>query len=244
MKRFFKAPNLLAILASGFVVLPCIALAQDTPVFVPLVGVPGVPQDAQDSVDYIDALFTLAIGIAAALAVIKIIGGGVKYMFSEVVTDKGEAKKDIQGAVLGLLIILGSVVILNEVNPELTNFDFLRRADTVAVSTEHGGRCAAGEVFMQCWEGDGGQGEYTGEGCYDPEDTSWCGGEIVTGEPEDDENFDGSNEGTWVTIAREGDGYTPAMRAAELQSVCDNEGGDPELEPLNDGTIRVTCHKQ
>jgi hypothetical protein len=42
-------------------------------------------------------------------------------MLTDIVTGKGEAKKDIQGALIGLLIIIGAVVILETINPALTN---------------------------------------------------------------------------------------------------------------------------
>jgi hypothetical protein len=55
--------------------------------------------------------------------VVKIIIAGVKYMFTDIITQKGQAKKDIQGALLGLLIIVSAVIILSVINPDLTKFD-------------------------------------------------------------------------------------------------------------------------
>lgn len=78
--------------------------------------------------NYVNALYQAAIGIAAVLVVIKLILAGVKYMFSEVVTDKASAKADIRGSLLGLIIVLGAVTILNTINPDLTKLDFLERA--------------------------------------------------------------------------------------------------------------------
>ncbi len=63
----------------------------------------------------------MSISIAALLAVVKIIIAGAKYMLSDIVTTKGEAKKDIRGALLGLLLIIGAVIILNTINPALTD---------------------------------------------------------------------------------------------------------------------------
>jgi len=102
--------------------------------FKPLVGIPGVgTPNASNTVDYsgigfgdyINALYRLAISIAALLAVIKIIYAGVQYMFSDIVTQKEDAKKDIQGALLGLLIIIGAVIILNTVNTDITKNEIL-----------------------------------------------------------------------------------------------------------------------
>ena len=68
---------------------------------------------------YINALYLLAISIAAVLAVIKLIIAGVKYMLSDVVTNKASAKADIKGALLGLLLILAAVLILEVINPSI-----------------------------------------------------------------------------------------------------------------------------
>ena len=88
---------------------------------------------------YIEVLYTLAITIAAILAVLKLIWAGVQYMLSEVVTSKQKAKQDIQGALLGLVIILVAVTLLNTINPNLTNLNFLRNATpTQPIKTTEG----------------------------------------------------------------------------------------------------------
>ena len=103
--------------------------------FVPLVGIPYVDtKDPNLSLPgYINALYIASISIAAFLAVIKIIFAGVQYMLSDVVTDKGQAKKDIRGALIGLLIVIGAVLILNTINPNLTG---LRALDGPPVTVE------------------------------------------------------------------------------------------------------------
>lgn len=69
---------------------------------------------------YLNIIFKLAIGISAALAVIMLIINGVKYMGDESVFGKTEAKKQMFGAIVGLLIALGSWALLNTINPALT----------------------------------------------------------------------------------------------------------------------------
>lgn len=88
-----------------------------------LVGIPGLNGDELDFNAFINAVYITAISIAAMLAVIKIIIAGVKYMFTDIVTQKGAAKKDIKNSLFGLLIVLGAVLILQVINPELTTFD-------------------------------------------------------------------------------------------------------------------------
>lgn len=72
---------------------------------------------------YLNAIYVMAISAAALLAVVKIIIAGVRYMLSDIVTSKETAKKDIRTALLGLIIIISAVLILNVINPKLTNFD-------------------------------------------------------------------------------------------------------------------------
>ncbi|MEN9922028.1 MAG: hypothetical protein RL097_304 [Candidatus Parcubacteria bacterium] len=110
------------ILTVCFLLLPFIAFGQG--VYSPLVGVPGIDADANFN-DYINGLYVFSISIAALLAVIKIIIAGVKWMMTDVVTSKGEAKKDIQGALLGLLIIVGAVLFLTVINPDLVKVNLV-----------------------------------------------------------------------------------------------------------------------
>ncbi len=108
----------LVLLGIFFLSLPLLASAQS---FIPLVGIPGLEDPStQDFGEYINALYRLAISIAGLLAVLKIIAAGAKYMLTDVVTSKAAAKSDIKGALLGLLIVIGAVVLLNTINPEIT----------------------------------------------------------------------------------------------------------------------------
>lgn len=109
-----------------------IALAEG---YVELVGVPGlVGADEITTNQYINALYTLSIGIAALLAVVKLILAGAKYILSDVVTTKESAKKDIYTAILGLLIVLSAVLILQTINRDLTNFDILSTLQPVTTT--------------------------------------------------------------------------------------------------------------
>ena len=99
---------------------PVMVFAQSK--YVPLIDIPLLTQAGDASFSgYINFLYSLSIGIAALLAVIKIIVAGVKYMFSDVITNKSAAKGEIKGALLGLLLILGAYLILNTINPQLVN---------------------------------------------------------------------------------------------------------------------------
>jgi len=93
--------------------------------FVPLVGLPGLTDTSakRTLADYLNALFRLAIGLGALIAVIRIIYAGVKYMSRDSFFAKEEAKSDIQTSLLGLLIMLSVVLVLTVINPNLLNLN-------------------------------------------------------------------------------------------------------------------------
>lgn len=103
-----------------------------------LVNIPGYSA-TMGMEEYLNALYAISISIAALLAVIKIIIAGVKYMLSDVVTSKSAAIKDIQGALLGIIIIVMAWVILYVINPDILNselnFDDIREIDIAAPIT-------------------------------------------------------------------------------------------------------------
>jgi type IV secretory pathway VirB2 component (pilin) len=113
-------------------ITPVLVLAQ----YQPLVGIPGV-DDAQNFDQYLQSVYVLAISLAALLAVIKIVIAGVKWMTTDIVDTKSSAKKDIQGAIFGLLIILGAVLILNIINPNIStvNLTLAPVPDRIAAET-------------------------------------------------------------------------------------------------------------
>lgn len=87
--------------------------------YTPLVGIPGVSNTNTDFNVYINSIYALSIGLAALLAVIKIVIAGVKWMLTDIVTSKEEAKKDIKGALIGLLIVLAAVLIISVINKDI-----------------------------------------------------------------------------------------------------------------------------
>lgn len=115
---------------------PTVGLAQDATTndqnigaetqFVPLVGIPFMDMGADLNLDnYVNNLYRAAITIAALLAVIRIIFAGFQYMLSDIVTQKTDARKSIKNALLGLLIVIGAVLILETINPNLIRVPIL-----------------------------------------------------------------------------------------------------------------------
>jgi len=69
--------------------------------------------------NYLNIIIKLVIGIAAVLAMVMIVMGGIEYMTTELVSGKENGKDTIRNAILGLLIALGAYLILNTINPQL-----------------------------------------------------------------------------------------------------------------------------
>lgn len=128
--------NKLSFVVLFFVVLfPVFAIADAPLGFTPIVGVPGVNSTTANFDTYIDSLYALSISIAALLAVVKIVIAGVKWMTTDIVSSKGEAKKDIEGSLLGLIIVLGAVLILTTINSSLVNVDLSFTSQSTPVYT-------------------------------------------------------------------------------------------------------------
>lgn len=117
---------LLVILAS----LPSITMAQSEEVYTFNRSIPFLDGIANTS-NLAEALFNIAIVIAAILVVIRLVWAGSRYMMSGLVTGKESAKQDIRDAIIGLLIILGSVTILQTINPQLLNLNALGELESV-----------------------------------------------------------------------------------------------------------------
>lgn len=95
--------------------------------FVPLAPISGVKIGPNTTLpEYINSVFVVIISVAAMLAVLRIVTGGFKYIIEESVSAKGEARGVIQGAIIGLLLLLGSWIILTTINPQIVDLSVLR----------------------------------------------------------------------------------------------------------------------
>lgn len=82
--------------------------------------IPGI-QKTSSITDYINRLVPFVIMLAAVLALVQIVVGGMEWALSEAISSKQEGKERITMALLGLLIALLSYLILNVINPDLVN---------------------------------------------------------------------------------------------------------------------------
>lgn len=132
MKSTLTKNNL--IFGFGFLVflIPSLVGAQDT--ITTFQTIPYVDGPVLNTETYIEMLYRLSIAVAAFLVVFKIILAGARLTISDSVSGRSKAKEDIQGALLGMLIILGAVTILNTINPNLSNLNALKNAQPTVIN--------------------------------------------------------------------------------------------------------------
>ena len=119
-----------------FALAPFLVAHAETKTYTPLAPLPGsngqITTGAVNPSDYIINLIRIAIGVASGLAVLAIAYSGIKYMMSDVVTNKSDAVQGIKNALLGLLLALSAYLILYTINPKLTQLDILNTIDQQA----------------------------------------------------------------------------------------------------------------
>ncbi len=97
--------------------------------FSPLVGIPGLT-NSTDLEKLLNALYVLSVTGGALLAVLVITLAGFKYMATDSVGSKEDAKNDIKSALLGLIIILSTALILRTISGDV-NFNVLSGMPTL-----------------------------------------------------------------------------------------------------------------
>jgi hypothetical protein len=79
-----------------------------------------------DLAGFFNAAFTMALSAGAILAVLRLAYAGWLYMSSDAFGQKSHAKEVIQDAILGLLLLIGIWIILDQINPCLLNLNILQ----------------------------------------------------------------------------------------------------------------------
>ena len=80
-------------------------------------------QSGTDFPAFVSTVFKVLIGFGGLFAVVMIVIAGIGYMLSESAIDTSKAKSRAQAALWGLLLLAGSWLILNTINPNLLKFD-------------------------------------------------------------------------------------------------------------------------
>lgn len=107
--------------------------------FVPLAPIPGLTQgataDTAGLANFFNNLYKYLIGVAAILAVIMIIWGGLEISTQDSVSKKSDGKQRIYNAIGGLVLILSPVLVFSIINPSILNLSLnLPPIDTVSGS--------------------------------------------------------------------------------------------------------------
>lgn len=80
-----------------------------------------ITQDSKSLCSLFNQWFRIGIAIAGMLAVVMIVLGGFQYATTDSLFDKSDGKGKIQNALWGLLLALTTWLVLNTINPALTN---------------------------------------------------------------------------------------------------------------------------
>ncbi len=93
--------------------------------FVALAPIPGLTQgttaDAAGLANFFNNLYKYLIGIAAILAVIEIIWGGLEISTQDSVSKHSDGKERITQAIFGLVLVLSPVLVFSIINPSILN---------------------------------------------------------------------------------------------------------------------------
>jgi len=101
---------------------PTIVLAQSQ--YTPLAPLPGItPSTPTNLGTYANTLVKILIGVAAVLAIIMIMIGGLQYMSTDAISGKQEGKERITQALFGLGLAIASWLILTTISPTLLKVD-------------------------------------------------------------------------------------------------------------------------
>lgn len=75
---------------------------------------------------FVNSLFKFAIAVGAIAAVLRLAYAGYLYMGSDMWSKKGEAKTVIGDVTLGIMLLLGVWLILNQINPDILKLNALQ----------------------------------------------------------------------------------------------------------------------
>ncbi len=118
--------------------------------YTPLVGIPGVPTSGAAGLpEFFNRVYLLTISLGALFGILKIAYAGVKYSTTDVLSSKQSAKEDIKGVLLGLAILLLPALVLQTINPKLTNLDILSAATKINLDKSAGTGVGTGGVVAQ-----------------------------------------------------------------------------------------------
>lgn len=127
MKSFPLIFFILFVLLMPFGALAAVEQAPGQITYVPLEPLPcpngACDQSGTNFPSFVSTVFKVLIGFGGLFAVVMIVIAGIGYMLSESALDISKAKSRAQAALWGLLLLAGSWLILNTINPKLLEFN-------------------------------------------------------------------------------------------------------------------------
>ncbi len=180
---------------------------------------------AADVATLLKGLFRILFSLAALLAVTRLVIGGIMYMTSDVAGSKSQAKKWAMSSLYGLLILAGSYLILNTINPDLIklNLTVPNVGKAVSPSSSTGGQT-------------GTQGNTQGS---NQGNTQGTGTTKITGFSSACNGFNGRGSGISLYLDG-GSGVSAAQQTALLQKCtneCHSHGGS--IKATGNGTDSI-----
>lgn len=117
--------------------------------FVPLAEIPGLTDPTTANTpgfaNFFNNLYKYLVGLAAILAVIMIIWGGLEYSTQDSISKKSDGKERIYQALFGLVLVLSPVLVFSIINPNILNLSLnLKPLDTASGTTSP--PCPAGQT--------------------------------------------------------------------------------------------------
>lgn len=85
-------------------------------------------QSGRDFPTFVSGVFKVLLSFGGLFAVVMLVVAGIGYMLSESAVDIDRAKDRAKAALWGLVILMGSWLILNTINPDLLKFNLFNSA--------------------------------------------------------------------------------------------------------------------
>lgn len=215
--RFMRLRYLIAVGAVGLMGVPNFVFAgRDIPLQIGILGHSTVANIAE----YIAILYQYLVGFAGLMAVVMIMYAGMKWIFAGGDRSKiGAAQDIINHAVIGLVLALGSYLILNTINPALIELK-VPQVDEVGRRLLPGRWCPNTAEF---------EGDFACGRQFTPQDDRRLGGLCF-----------GSHcaQGTSCRRSRNGQVYA-CMNAANCPSSCEAVNSMPGI--TSDTLLRIAC---
>lgn len=230
------------------------------PDFQPLTTIPGIREAAQSQnlAAFLDTLYKLCIGIAAVLAIVQILRGGITYMLGDSVTEKRDAKHHIYMALFGLLLVLSPAIIFGIIDSRILNLNI--NVSRLAPSAGTGSGNLQGTPGTET-QGTPGNSNGTPQAPQEPDTSTQEGCEAAGGgwrdgqcvfidiEIEDPETEVPITEGTWAPLASAAYALAPRGTVATAFTVPYQIPNGPScnlvcvkhFDSINPSTDRTAC---